>query len=356
MRAFDQSTVAVVIAVVVILLIIFAIFAFGDEDGRNRRGRKSNGRNGGKCGGCGSNKGQDCGCGQLRNVPNGILTSKASTCCSGFPFTFDSTLRSPTGLGTSQVRFNGTSCSNTSQVYVNAITTAGANIYSALSALGVGTILQLTQNGASNIFTVTSVTSGNGQVTYGVTPLTCGGTFTSAPVTISTAGTTAVGGIAGTNGINGTNSGGIGGYAEFVQLTQGTNVSVAPGTAVSYLVDNPVGVFNSLGITFVSGPGGQGTAFLLPIGTYMVDFEHSAGSASSFAIYRATSLGALAGGVDNNTIAGSTTATTWIHGRAIVNAAAPTYLMISSVVGIVAIVPAGTAAGFYVARITFLAI
>lgn len=144
------------------------------------------------------------------------------------------------------------------------------------------------------------------------------------------------------------------GYAEYVQHTQGSNASIAPGSAIEYLTDNPAGVFNTLGITTTTGPGGQGTEFLLPIGVYMIDYENSADAAWSLAIYK--SLVTQTEVIDVETISGASTATTWIHGRAIISAAAPTYIIISPVVGTQAIPTAGTAAGQFIARITFLKI
>ena len=147
---------------------------------------------------------------------------------------------------------------------------------------------------------------------------------------------------------------GSAGYAEFVQLTQSPNDSIAPGAGVTYTVDNPTGVFNTLGITLDTVPGGQGTAFLLPAGrAYIIDFENSNDQPWALAIYKSTALATIAAGIDNNTIAGSTTATTWIHGRAIVVATVPTYIMISPVTNTHAIPTAGNAP-VYIARITFL--
>ena len=60
--------------------------------------------------------------------------------------------------------------------------------------------------------------------------------------------------------------------------------------------------------------------------------------------------------VADQTIAGSSTATTWIHGRAVVVAAAPTYIIITPVTGTQSIPTAGTAAGEFTARITILKI
>jgi len=139
--------------------------------------------------------------------------------------------------------------------------------------------------------------------------------------------------------------------AEFVQKSQGTNVSIAPGSAVSYTADQGP-VVDTIGIVTAPGPGGQGTAFRLPAGTYLVDWENSNDAAWSLAIYKGPSVGGLA--IDTNTIVGSTTATTWIHGRAVFVATdANPWMMISPVTGTHAIPTAGTAAGEFIARINF---
>ena len=144
----------------------------------------------------------------------------------------------------------------------------------------------------------------------------------------------------------------LGQVAEWVQQTQGSNVSVAPGSAVSYTLDQPAGVVNTIGITTAAGPGAQGTAFHLPHGAYWVDWENSNDAAWSLAIYQGGSNTVLA--VNDQTIAGSSTATTWIHGRAyIVSSPGNDWIMVSPVTGTHAIPTAGTAAGEFIARITF---
>jgi len=144
------------------------------------------------------------------------------------------------------------------------------------------------------------------------------------------------------------------GYAEFVQLVQSPNNSVAVGSAVSYLVGNPSGTFNTIS-GLVASTYGQGTVFTLPPGIFMVDFENSNSGAWSLGIYKSTAItGPFV--VDNNTVAGSSTGTSWIHGRAIVDSHALPYFIISPVVGTQAIPTAGTATGLYVARVTILKI
>ena len=83
----------------------------------------------------------------------------------------------------------------------------------------------------------------------------------------------------------------------------------------------------------------------------MIDYEMSLTSAGSIALYTGTSVASLT--VVNESIAGSTTGTTWIHGRHIINATVQTYLTVSSVVGTAAVPLAGTS-DKYITRITFL--
>ena len=164
--------------------------------------------------------------------------------------------------------------------------------------------------------------------------------------------TGASGGPIGPTGPTGT-VGNLGQVAEYVQTTQSPNDSVAIGKAVSYLVDHPAGVINTIGITTNTGPAGQGTAFNLPIGTYLVDWENSNTAACSLAIYQGNSNTVLA--AIPETIAGSSTATTWIHGSAyIASTGGNTWVMVSPVVTGLAIPTAGTATGEYIARIRFL--
>ena len=78
----------------------------------------------------------------------------------------------------------------------------------------------------------------------------------------------------------------------------------------------------------------------------------SLGSAGSIGIYTGISIPTLSLVVPS--VTGSSTGTTWIHGRHIVVCAVQTYLIVSSVVGTAAVVTAGNAAGDYIARISFL--
>ena len=160
-------------------------------------------------------------------------------------------------------------------------------------------------------------------------------------------------GAQGVAGAQGT-AGGVAGYAEYVQLTQAPNNSVAPGTAVSYLVDHPLGVYNTIGITTTTGPGAIGTAFMLPVGVYMIDWENSNDASWSLAIYQGVSNTVLS--INNDTIAGATTAGSWIHGRSIITSSnLNQFIMISPVVGTHSIGdPTTGSAPQTIARITFL--
>ena len=139
------------------------------------------------------------------------------------------------------------------------------------------------------------------------------------------------------------------GYAEF-NLTTNSNGSVPPGTA--FLVSTQVS--NSVPLAIVASAGAGGTVWTLSAGTYVIDYEMSLGSAGSVALYTGPSAGSLA--VDNNTVAGSSTATTWIHGRAVEVVGTTLVVAVSSVVGTAAVVTAGTDAGSYMIRVTFLKI
>ena len=138
------------------------------------------------------------------------------------------------------------------------------------------------------------------------------------------------------------------GVAEFIYTTQSPNDSVPPGTAFTISTV----VFNNIATSVVPSAGAGGTVFTLSPGLYVLDYELSLGSAGSIALYKGATAGSLV--IDTNTIAGSTTATSWIHGRAVENVATTTVFALSSVVGTAAVVTAGTATGEYVVRLTVL--
>lgn len=173
-------------------------------------------------------------------------------------------------------------------------------------------------------------------------------------------GSTGATGVTGPTGVGATGATGAGGagtlaYAEYVQHSQVSNASIAVGSAIEYLTENPAGVYNTAGITTLTGPGAQGTAFLLPLGTYMIDFENSAVSASSQAIYQGATNLILA--INTETIAGSTTGTTWVHGRAVIQSTVGNqWIIISPTTSTLVIPTAGDAAGQFIARLTIIKI
>ena len=139
-----------------------------------------------------------------------------------------------------------------------------------------------------------------------------------------------------------------------MQTIQTPNISVAPYTTTSLTAfdfNSSTPVVNTLGLA-TGNMAINGNYFTLPIGAYIVDYEMSLGSAGSIGLYTGTSLNNLS--LISTSIAGSTTATTWIHGRHIVSLTQQSYLIVSSVVGTAAVVTAGTATGNYITRITFL--
>jgi hypothetical protein len=124
--------------------------------------------------------------------------------------------------------------------------------------------------------------------------------------------------------------------------------SVAPGTA--FTIDTQV--FNTVPASIVASAGAGGTVWTLSTGLYVFDYEMSLSSAGSVAIYVGPNAGSLA--IDTNTVAGSSTATTWIHGRALVEVPGVSLVAaISSVVGSAVVVPAGTAPQIMI-RLTIL--
>ena len=141
------------------------------------------------------------------------------------------------------------------------------------------------------------------------------------------------------------------GAAQFVRSIQAPNNSVPPGTA--FTIDTQV--INSVPAAIVASAGSGGTVYTLSTGVYVLDYEMSLGSAGSVGLYTGPTAGTLA--LDTNSIAGSSTATTWIHGRAmVVVGASPVVVAVSSVVGTASVVTAGTAAGSFLIRLTVLKI
>jgi hypothetical protein len=156
-------------------------------------------------------------------------------------------------------------------------------------------------------------------------------------------------GPTGTTGATGaTGATGSVGVAEFIQITQSTNGSVAAGTPFTIGTQ----VVNTVPLDIVSSAEVGGTVFTLSAGTYIIDYEMSLGAAGSVAVYVGPTAGSLA--IDPNTVAGSSTATTWIHGRAIEEVSTTLVIAISSAEGTAAVVTAGNDAGSYMIRLTIV--
>jgi hypothetical protein len=83
-----------------------------------------------------------------------------------------------------------------------------------------------------------------------------------------------------------------------------------------------------------------------------MDYEMSLASAASVGIYSGPTSDSMT--LDTNTVSGSSTGTTWIHGRAIVVVVSSQVFEISSVVGTASVVTAGTDAGSFMIRLTIL--
>lgn len=143
---------------------------------------------------------------------------------------------------------------------------------------------------------------------------------------------------------------GVIGYAEFIHTIQVPNNSIAPG--IAFTIDTQV--YNSVPLEIVASPGAGGTAFTLSQGVYIIDYETSLTSAGSLAIYKGPTSASLL--IDTNTISGSTTATTWIHGRAITTVLTTLVFAISPVVGTANVTTAGTAGDSYMIRLTIIKI
>ena len=142
---------------------------------------------------------------------------------------------------------------------------------------------------------------------------------------------------------------GVVGYAEYIRTIQTPNNSVPPGTA--FTIDTEV--FNTVPTFIVAATGAGGTVFTLSAGAYVIDYEMSLASAGSVAIYSGPNAALLA--IDTNTVSGSTTATTWIHGRAFQSVLTALVIAISPVVGTADVTTAGNDTSFMI-RLTILKI
>lgn len=138
------------------------------------------------------------------------------------------------------------------------------------------------------------------------------------------------------------------GFAEFIHNIQPPNINVSPGTA--FTIDTEV--FNSVPTAIVASLGAGGTVYTLSIGTYVLDYEMSLSAAGSIGLYTGSSVLNL--NLDNNTIAGSTTGTTWIHGRAFVVVSTTPVVVAVSPVTINATVTTAGIGSSYMIRLTIL--
>lgn len=138
------------------------------------------------------------------------------------------------------------------------------------------------------------------------------------------------------------------GAAEFVRTIQSPNDSRPPGTM--FLIDTTV--INTVPSDIVLSAGAGGSVFTLSAGLYSFEYEMSLSSAGSVGIYVGPTSGSLS--LDTNSVAGSSTATTWIHGRHHLNVSTTLVAGISSIVGTAAIATSGTDAGSYMIRLTIL--
>ena len=174
--------------------------------------------------------------------------------------------------------------------------------------------------------------------------------FTGAEGPTGYTGVVGIQGPTGATGIQGPiGTSGIVGYAEYIHTTQAPNNSIPPGTV--FTIDTEV--YNSIPSYVVASAGAGGTVFTLSQGTYVIDYETSLEAAGSIAIYSGPDSTSLS--IEPNTISGSTTATTWIHGRAIENVLTSLVIGISSVVGTANVTTSGTATVFMI-RLTILKI
>lgn len=112
-------------------------------------------------------------------------------------------------------------------------------------------------------------------------------------------------------------------------------------------------IVNNIPSDVVAVPGAGGTTWSLSLGTYLFHYEMSLTSAGSVGLYVGPNSGSMA--LDGNSVAGSTTATTWISGQsAVVVSSTPTVVGLSSVVGTAAVTTAGSDASRFMIRMTII--
>ena len=161
------------------------------------------------------------------------------------------------------------------------------------------------------------------------------------------AGATGPAGIAGATGATGAFATTLG-VAEFVTSTLQT---AAPGTP--FLISTQV--YNTMPSVISPTAYSTGTIFVLSVtGYYMVDYEVSLDRAAAVILLSDTVFPPI--NTDPHTIAGSSTATTWIHGRALVfTTTIPYYFGVTSDIGTPAtVIAGGNSHGSYMIRLTVL--
>jgi hypothetical protein len=138
----------------------------------------------------------------------------------------------------------------------------------------------------------------------------------------------------------------------FTHTTQSPNDSRAPGDP--FRIDNEV--YNDTRITAAISTfpvGAFGTIFTLPVGRYILDYETSLGSAGSIGVWIASASGGPYT-LNMDSIAGSSTATTWIYGKVLLNIVSQVYVFIGAAFATVAVVTAGDFAGIYMVRLNII--
>jgi hypothetical protein len=142
---------------------------------------------------------------------------------------------------------------------------------------------------------------------------------------------------------------GIVGYAEFNTTIQ-HGILRAPG--VAFPIDTQI--YNTVPTAIVSSSGDGGTVFTLAAGAYVIDYEMSLVGPGAVAVYTGPDASSLV--LDPNTVAGSTTPTTWIHGRAMEVVSTTLVFGISPVGAAAAVTTAGTDGTSFMTRLTILKI
>ncbi len=138
------------------------------------------------------------------------------------------------------------------------------------------------------------------------------------------------------------------GYAEFVNTA---NVNSAVGSGVPFTI--PLAAVVSSGNIVTTQTAVNGTVFTLASGTYAIDYECSLAAAGSIGIVQGATFNALS--LNNNTVAGSTAVTTWIHGRCLLSVVSGVnnVIALAPALGPATVVSAGNMGSLYIVRVTF---